>query len=67
MTIYVGKHFSNLTKSADAIVMSQNMKSNLTSCIALNVGQVQELINELINSEKNTTNPTYYDRHAAYS
>ena len=52
MTIYVGKHFSNLTKSADAIVMSKNMKSNPTSCIALNVGQVQELINELINSEK---------------
>ena len=52
MTKYVGKPFSNLTKSADAIVMSKNMKSNPTSCIALNVGQVQELINELINSKK---------------
>ena len=44
MTIYVGKHFLNFSKSADAIVMSKNMKSNPMSCSALNVGQVQELI-----------------------
>ena len=28
------------------------MKSNPTSCTALNVGQVQELINELLKSEE---------------
>ena len=49
---YVEKHFSNLTKSEDAIIMSKNMKSNPTSCTALNVGQVQELINELPKSEE---------------
>ena len=43
MTVYVEKHFLNWTK---------NMKSNPTSCTALNVGQVQELINELPNSEE---------------
>ena len=52
MTIYVEKHFLNLTKSEDAIVMSNNMKSNPTSCSALNVGRVPELINELPKSEE---------------
>ena len=31
---------------------SKNMKSNPTSCIALSVGQVQEFINELPNSDE---------------
>ena len=50
--IYVEKHFLNLTKSEDAIIMSKNMKLNPTGCIALNVGHVQELINELPKSEE---------------
>ena len=46
------KHLSNLPKSADAIVMSKNMKSNPTSWTALNVGQAQQLTYLLPKSEK---------------
>ena len=52
MTIYVEKHFSILTTSEYAIVLSKNKESNPTKCTALSVGRVQQLINELPESEE---------------